>query len=142
MRISDWSSDVCSSDLTAVAAFGRRWAKIGGRARRSSWLPRILGECFLHVADRIGAEAVRPLGAFLTIKDDEYDGADKGNQAEQKPPSRPVGVGQSPHGTGQRRKQKREHRHQRSADAIGTESARRAPHRNTALHHTRTKTTK
>src|SRR3546814_5605379 len=56
---------------TAVAAFGRRWAKIGGRARRSSWLPRILGECFLHVADRIGAEAVRPLGAFQTIKDDE-----------------------------------------------------------------------
>src|SRR3546814_5936283 len=92
MRISDWSSDVCSSDLTAVAAFGRRWAKIGGRARRSSWLPRILGECFLHVADRIGAEAVRPLGAFQTIKDDEYDGAAKGNQADQKPPSRPVGV--------------------------------------------------
>src|SRR3546814_6748740 len=86
---------------TAVAAFGRRWAKIGGRARRSSWLPRILGECFLHVADRIGAEAVRPLGAFQTIKDDEYDGADKGNQADQKPPSRPVGVVQTPHGKGQ-----------------------------------------
>src|SRR3546814_16025591 len=73
---------------------------------------RILGECFLHVADRIGAEAVRPLGAFQTIEDDEYDGADKGNQADQKPPSRPVGVVQSPHGNGQRRKQKREHRQQ------------------------------
>src|SRR3546814_11438285 len=64
---------------TAVAAFGRRWAKIGGRARRSSWLPRILGECFLHVAGRIRAEGVRPPGAFPIHKEQETDGADKGN---------------------------------------------------------------
>src|SRR3546814_18040440 len=43
---------------TAVAAFGRRWAKIGGRARRSSWLPRVLGECFLHVSERTGAQEI------------------------------------------------------------------------------------
>src|SRR3546814_11815690 len=30
MRISDWSSDVCSSDLVASGAFGTRW-RVGGQ---------------------------------------------------------------------------------------------------------------
>src|SRR3546814_13444686 len=44
---------------TAVAAFGRRWAKIGGRAPRPSWVPPLLGECFLALAARLGAQAVK-----------------------------------------------------------------------------------
>src|SRR3546814_4870078 len=33
MRISDWSSDVCSSDLAALARFGQRLAQLRGLRR-------------------------------------------------------------------------------------------------------------
>src|SRR3546814_4552764 len=39
MRISDWSSDVCSSDLAAIAANLDRWR----------WMPRALGARYLVV---------------------------------------------------------------------------------------------
>src|SRR3546814_18596482 len=51
---------------TAVAAFGRRWAKIGGRASISSLLPPILCARFLSLADRIAYENVPPSGSLLT----------------------------------------------------------------------------
>src|SRR3546814_6126158 len=38
MRISDWSSDVCSSDLLDAFAVGRRWRDIGRRTTTSHGL--------------------------------------------------------------------------------------------------------
>src|SRR3546814_9199978 len=60
MRISDWSSDVCSSDLNGIAAvvagavgdigleFGRRAAPGGGRIWKAGGKRRIAGERIVH----------------------------------------------------------------------------------------------
>src|SRR3546814_14740000 len=50
MRISDWSSDVCSSDLASQLSAGSspRSSRIGGRNRRDNW--RVSARASLHSA--------------------------------------------------------------------------------------------
>src|SRR3546814_5124841 len=55
MRISDWSSDVCSSDLIPVLA--ETTAKTGAQA---DGLARGLGEAVLHPAQLLGREPAAP----------------------------------------------------------------------------------
>src|SRR3546814_8495317 len=67
MRISDWSSDVCSSDLPALALFGAfASAKAGVRALSQS-LAREIGPKGVHVAHLVidgGIHGDRLLGAL------------------------------------------------------------------------------
>src|SRR3546814_5729160 len=60
MRISDWSSDVCSSDLTIVAAGGSAELLIGRRV------------CALLPGGGYAEYAVAPAGQCLPVPDD-YD---------------------------------------------------------------------
>src|SRR3546814_1398667 len=55
MRISDWSSDVCSSDLVRSAALELREAQVAwhdiGPAARASWLRKWRGWILDHIDD-------------------------------------------------------------------------------------------
>src|SRR3546814_2570428 len=76
MRISDWSSDVCSSDLVVIlAATGLQFVKID-RADENIALLRSkfpeVGESFF-IAYRLKTKAiVQPLGQFLLIAMDDF----------------------------------------------------------------------
>src|SRR3546814_7321658 len=51
MRISDWSSDVCSSDLLALVAAGRGLAGLREVLRRGVWPAAVAGRPHLLRAD-------------------------------------------------------------------------------------------
>src|SRR3546814_20776386 len=74
MRISDWSSDVCSSDLSGLAAAGgaaadrcRRLPLFGGRQRLLPFLTLRLLPAVLTLAVEIGLELLLALPAVLVI---------------------------------------------------------------------------
>src|SRR3546814_15362627 len=61
MRISDWSSDVCSSDLRAVShGAGRRAGRVVGRARLAARDQRARGQARLVCDDPAARRAARP----------------------------------------------------------------------------------
>src|SRR3546814_2677404 len=74
MRISDWSSDVCSSDLGHVAGAPLDYSGLPGATNRA-WDVTLLGE--LGVPDR---EALRPRNLTLEawLKPDEGGGTYQG----------------------------------------------------------------
>src|SRR3546814_7453937 len=62
MRISDWSSDVCSSDLHIGAAGGTRTSGIGGAPVKHSFTVRIGPAAF-----RIGSAWTAPISLLRTL---------------------------------------------------------------------------
>src|SRR3546814_13224137 len=52
MRISDWSSDVCSSDLFAQPAFGRQLQPVGDMVAERA-MDRAIGHAALRAARRL-----------------------------------------------------------------------------------------
>src|SRR3546814_20655574 len=74
MRISDWSSDVCSSDLFNAAELrGRRTAGVQGTLAADEALRRLLdGANAAMVRDSSGAYLVRPVGNATEEADDGY----------------------------------------------------------------------
>src|SRR3546814_13271172 len=99
MRISDWSSDVCSSDLFAQPAFGRQLQPVGDMVAERA-MDRAIGHAALRAARRLFLrlrqnELARdfqqiivafPGGAFLGIA---LSGPDKAQHLDRKS----VGVG-------------------------------------------------
>src|SRR3546814_2637842 len=81
MRISDWSSDVCSSDLLAVAHFdiiGRKPLAFGGFVRlvRHHALGEQPGERLGHVQHADMAKRARPEAGVEQVQDRMFDAAD------------------------------------------------------------------
>src|SRR3546814_21189121 len=88
MRISDWSSDVCSSDLDAGGGISMRNPQRGERLAVG-----LNDACTIHIrgrnADRITVAAVSPQGAFPPLERGSAPGewklrdiADLGEEAE------------------------------------------------------------
>src|SRR3546814_7862255 len=62
MRISDWSSDVCSSDLPVTGAFRSGVGRHGQWRQRSAWADRSRGDrALLHHAGQWLLRSVHPL---------------------------------------------------------------------------------
>src|SRR3546814_14519217 len=66
MRISDWSSDVCSSDLRSVMAF------LYGHGQRYSRYSRTAGKGFVFYSAFIGAPSVSLTNGFHNVYIDSF----------------------------------------------------------------------
>src|SRR3546814_9985432 len=69
MRISDWSSDVCSSDLPADPA-GLHWSDYRGRARLLAW-SLAHDRALLRLSEVLGTSLVPPEPADDASADDD-----------------------------------------------------------------------
>src|SRR3546814_11686358 len=90
MRISDWSSDVCSSDLGAVLRGGRierRIAREGDAAARLGDIVQRPGEAFRRRRDLNARLAVG------TVVDDDDNGLDRAALLQRRPRSEERRVG-------------------------------------------------
>src|SRR3546814_7415098 len=72
MRISDWSSDVCSSDLAMLVMFGEAFDEdraYSDRPPGAAWLQRLLGsDAFIAIAAMKGDEMVGGIAAYVLPK--------------------------------------------------------------------------
>src|SRR3546814_9042363 len=74
MRISDWSSDVCSSDLVPLKGLGRR-AKGHGRSHPALAFHKVLRSQFVESAPRGDARHTELRGQFLLGRQAGPEGA-------------------------------------------------------------------
>src|SRR3546814_13159909 len=74
MRISDWSSDVCSSDLPATAVSSARQPVIEvqtrAKLRSRGWPPVSIGPSFLIYRGRVGRSEERRVGKSVSVRVD------------------------------------------------------------------------
>src|SRR3546814_6981071 len=83
MRISDWSSDVCSSDLQGEGE-GQR-GENRADSQRQEQLRRQLGDLMRELGDALG-EIPRPLGRAEREMRDARDALDSGQPGQAVPP--------------------------------------------------------
>src|SRR3546814_16105097 len=73
MRISDWSSDVCSSDLPQVAPANERLEKVTGLAYHVSDTEHaLLNAARVNVLRSVPGRGLRPMGARTRRKDGPF----------------------------------------------------------------------
>src|SRR3546814_19740266 len=70
MRISDWSSDVCSSDLQQLGERGHEFGTVTGRKRRCGWFDAVLVRqiCAVSGVTGIALTKLDVLDGFDTIR--------------------------------------------------------------------------
>src|SRR3546814_6132804 len=84
MRISDWSSDVCSSDLPRCDGDGGTMARAGSRGETRALLPDVASRYLRRRAEEIGGVVLVALAAALAVALVGFDAAD--------PAVKPAGV--------------------------------------------------
>src|SRR3546814_14179027 len=75
MRISDWSSDVCSSDLPRCDGDGGTMARAGSRGETRALLPDVASRYLRRRAEEIGGVVLVALAAALAVALVGFDAA-------------------------------------------------------------------
>src|SRR3546814_11638936 len=81
MRISDWSSDVCSSDLTGSAVPSLRRILVGGAPMPPALMERLEQQLGVTVQTSWGMTELSPLGTAASPADTERDAPLSGRPA-------------------------------------------------------------